>query len=86
MLCIISFQMDLKIFLKVFPLILVTVGARNLNQIVNLGAGAGSIKETNLENCEFKSIVSSVKEALAEAAPDNCFEQNPTGSLNLFLV
>ena len=67
---------NLKIFIQVFSLILVIVrvGARNLNQ-----AGSGSIKETVLENCELESFVSSVKEALAEVAPDNCFEDNLTG-------
>ena len=69
---------NLKIFIQVFSLILVIVrvGARNLNQ-----AGSGSIKETVLENCELESFVSSVKEALAEVAPDNCFEDNLTGAV-----
>ena len=69
----------LKIFIQVFSLILVTVrvGARNLNQ-----DGSGSIKETVLENCEFKSFASSVKEALAEVALDNCFEHNKTGAVS----
>ena len=69
---------NLKIFIQVFSLILVIVrvGARNLNQ-----AGSGSIKETVLENCELESFVSSVKEALAVVAPDNCFEDNLTGAV-----
>ena len=64
-------RMDQKILLKVFSLILVAFCGpihHRSNQI-----------EPIREDCELKSIVSSIKEALGLAILDNCLEQSPKG-------
>ena len=62
--------MTLNIFLQLFSLFIVTVSCRQ--PIFR------SFNEDNSKNCGSLSIVTSVKEALAEALQDSCVEQSHT--------
>ena len=70
--------MTLNIFLQLFSLFIVTVSCHQ--PIFR------SFNDDNSKNCGSLSIVTSVKEALAEALQDSCVEQSHTKGIVTLLV
>lgn len=70
--------MDLNIFLQLFSLFIVTISCRNLHPIFR------SFNEENFKNCGSLSIVTSIREALAEALLDSCVKQSHTNGISDF--
>ena len=69
--------MGLIILLQVLNLYLVIVSGHNYNRFNQVGTGASAV-----EDCELRSMVTSIKEALVKAVLEKCLIK-PNGEHNL---